>query len=217
MSETLFAVAWQGAGMSVTWLEAMAVLVALAMVVCNIREIHWGWPLAMISSAMYLALFWHSQLYGNALLQLVFIAAAVWGWRQWLRAPVPGNHHTEGHGSGKRPMLSIASLSRRQTVWLAIAWLVLWVALGLAMQSSDAAAPWPDAFVTAGSLVGQYLLGRKYLQNWTVWLVVNLCSVLLFASQGLWPTAALYAVFALLSVLGWRVWRAQLRPTAVAQ
>ena len=196
MSDILFAVAWQGAGTSITWLEAVAVLVALAMVACNIREIHWGWPLAMISSAMYLALFWHSQLYGNALLQVVFIAAAVWGWREWLRGSAAGDQK------------KITSLSRQQTVWLSVAWLVLWVALGVAMQSSDSAAPWSDAFVTAGSLVGQYLLGRKCLQNWTVWLVVNLCSVVLFASQGLWPTAALYAVFALLSVLGWRVWRA---------
>ena len=213
MSDILFAVAWQGAGTSITWLEAVAVLVALAMVACNIREIHWGWPLAMISSAMYLALFWHSQLYGNALLQIIFIAAAVWGWRQWLRAPGPGDHRQEG---GERTLLAIASLSRKQTTWLAVAWLVLWVALGVAMQSSDSVAPWSDAFVTAGSLIGQYLLGRKYLQNWTVWLVVNLCSVVLFASQGLWPTAALYAVFAVLSVLGWRVWRAQYHATTAA-
>ena len=209
MSEALFAVAWHGAGTAVTWLEVAAVLASLAMVGCNIREFHWGWPLAMISSAMYAALFWHSQLYGNALLQLVFIAAAVWGWRQWLRGAVPG-------GSDPGVALAIAMLSRRQTAWLAFAWLVLWVALGVPMQWSDAAAPWPDAFVTAGSLVGQYLLGRKYLQNWAVWLLVNLCSVLLFASQGLWPTAGLYAVFALLSALGWRVWRAQHRQRAAA-
>jgi len=209
MMDTLLAAAWQGAGVSVSWLEALAVLAALAMVACNIRQIHWGWPLAMLSSALYGMLFWHSQLYGNALLQLVFIAAAAWGWRQWLG----GSALAAADG---RAGLAIASLPRRQTAWLALAWLVLWVVLGLPMQWSDAAAPWPDAFVTAGSLVGQYLLGRKYLQNWTVWLVVNLCSVLLFASQGLWPTAALYAVFALLSVLGWRVWRAQHRNRVAA-
>mgnify|MGYP000918107264 CR=1 FL=1 len=63
------------------------------------------------------------------------------------------------------------------------------------------------AFPTAGSLVGQWLLGRKYIENWLAWLGVNLVSVGLFAFKGLWLTVLLYALFVLLSVIGWRAWR----------
>lgn len=203
LGEWVFAVAVDVAGLQMRGLELLAVGVALAMVACNIREIHWGWPLAAISSAMYLALFWHTHLYGSALLQGIFIVAAFWGWWQWLRPVDAPSHPVRGP-------LVITSLPRPRWAAFALVWGVLWLAIGTLMQQSDSPAPWWDAFVTAGSLIGQYLLGRKHLQNWTVWLVVNVFSLALYASQGLWPTALLYGVFAVLSVAGWRAWHARL-------
>ena len=85
MSEALFLEAFTLWGSPTTWLEIVAVVIALAMVGCNIREIHWGWPLAIISSLMYFALFWRSKLYGEATLQIFFVVVAFWGWFQWLR------------------------------------------------------------------------------------------------------------------------------------
>jgi nicotinamide mononucleotide transporter len=64
-----------------------------------------------------------------------------------------------------------------------------------------------DALPTVASVTGQWLLARKYVQTWPTWLVVNVYSVGLFAHKALWVTAALYAVFAVLSVAGWRAWR----------
>jgi nicotinamide mononucleotide transporter len=66
--------------------------------------------------------------------------------------------------------------------------------------------PYFDALPTAGSVAGQWLLGRQYVENWPVWLAVNVVSVALFAHKGLWLTVVLYALFALLSVFGWRAW-----------
>ena len=85
MFENLFAEAFTLWGSATTWLEIAAVVIALAMVGCNIREIHWGWPLAIVSSLMYFALFWRSKLYGDAALQIFFVVVAFWGWFQWLR------------------------------------------------------------------------------------------------------------------------------------
>ena len=79
---------------------------------------------------------------------------------------------------------------------------------------TDAAAPWLDAFTTAGSVLAQVLTARKYREAWLGWIAINGLSVLLFAQQGLWPTALLYAVFAALSVAGWRTWRSS--PQAAA-
>ena len=83
--EFLFAPAFTLWGAPATWLELLAFVLALAMVGCNIREIHWGWPLAILSSLLYFGVFWRSKLYGDAVLQIFFAVVALWGWVQWLR------------------------------------------------------------------------------------------------------------------------------------
>jgi nicotinamide mononucleotide transporter len=89
---------------------------------------------------------------------------------------------------------------------------LLWPATGLFLKTfTDTDVPWWDAFPTAVSLVGQFLLGRKFIENWAVWIVVNVVSVGLFAYKGLWLTAALYTVFIALSVVGWRAWARRLQ------
>jgi nicotinamide mononucleotide transporter len=75
------------------------------------------------------------------------------------------------------------------------------------MHFTDTDVPWWDAFPLAVSVVAQILLGRKYLENWLLWAVVNIVSIGLFAYKGLWLTTLLYALFAGLSVWGWRAWR----------
>jgi len=200
MPEFLFAEAFSLWGSPATWFELVAVVIALVMVGCNIREIHWGWPLAAISSVMYFMLFWRSKIYGDAALQVSFALLALWGWAQWLRGVRPD-------GSA----LKVARLSRQGLLLVVAACALLWPAIGLFLKTfTDTDVPWWDAFPTAASLVGQFLLGRKYIENWAVWVVVNIASVGLFAYKGLWLTVGLYAVFIVLSVAGWRAWRARL-------
>jgi nicotinamide mononucleotide transporter len=200
MPEFLFAEAFLLWGTPTTWLEIFAFALALAMVGCNIREIHWGWPLAIISSLMYFALFWRSKLYGDASLQIFFAVVALWGWSQWLRG-------VRADGSA----LQVARLSRRGLVLTFAASALLWPATGLFLAHyTDTDVPWWDAFPTAVSLVGQFLLGRKYVENWAVWIVVNIVSVGLFAYKHLWLTVILYSVFVVLSVVGWRAWQSKL-------
>ncbi|MFD0666443.1 nicotinamide riboside transporter PnuC [Ramlibacter sp. MAHUQ-53] len=197
MPEFLFAEAFVLGGSPTTWLEIAAVAISLLMVWCNIREIHWGWPLAMVASGLYFAIFWRSLLYGEAGLQVVFIVVAAWGWRQWLRG-----------GAGE---LHVTRLSPRGRALALAACAALWPLTALFLDRlTDSDVPWWDAFPTALSLVAQYLLGRKILENWTGWAVVNLASVALFLHKGLWLTVALYTVFIVLSVAGWRAWRRQL-------
>jgi nicotinamide mononucleotide transporter len=84
---------------------------------------------------------------------------------------------------------------------------LLWPVTGWFLKTyTDTDVPWWDAFPTAVSLVGQFLLGRKFIENWAVWIVVNVVSVGLFAYKGLWLTVALYAMFIALSAVGWRTW-----------
>jgi nicotinamide mononucleotide transporter len=193
----LFAPAFTLWGAPASWLELLAFVLALAMVVFNIRVNPLGWPLAIVSSLLYFALFWDSKLYGEASLQIVFAVVALWGWWQWLSG-------TQRDGSALR----VRRLTHRALLLCAIAMAAAWPLLGaLLARITDSDVPWWDAFPTAGSLIGQWLLGRKYVENWPVWLIVNVVSVGLFAFKGLWLTVLLYAVFAVLSVAGWRAWQ----------
>ncbi len=178
-------------------LEILAFALSVAMVIGNLRIKVWAWPLAVASSACYGLLFAANALYGEASLQLFFIAVAVWGWRQWRR--------DERQGSAPS---AVGRMSVRQRAWTLAAGLLAWPVLGLVLkQATDSDVPFADALPTVGSVIGQLLLIAKRVENWWVWLAVNVASVGLFAFKALWLTALLYAVFAVLSVAGLRAWQ----------
>lgn len=184
-------------GSPATWLEVAAFAMAIAMVLANLRVNPVAWPLAIGSSLLYALLFADSRLYGEATLQLFFVAVALWGWWQWLR----------GTGDDGAPLRAHV-LSARARWGVAAATLAAWPVVALLLDhATDSDVPWLDALPTVASVTGQLLLGRKLVENWPVWLAVNLVSVVLFAVKGLWLTVLLYAIFAVLSVVGWRAWR----------
>jgi len=193
----LLAPAFTAWGSPVTMLEIVAFVLALAMVAANMRVNPVAWPLAIASSLLYALLFADSRLYGEAGLQFFFIAIACWGWWQWLR----------GTGEGGAPLV-VRYLSPRQR-WLCVAaTLASWPLLALLLRhTTDSDVPWFDALPTVASVSGQILLGRKFVENWPVWVGVNVVSVALFAHKGLWLTVLLYALFSVLALFGWRAWR----------
>jgi nicotinamide mononucleotide transporter len=195
-------------GTPVTWLEILAFALSLWMVGCEMRVHMLAWPLAMASSLLYALLFADSSLYGEASLQLFFVAMAAWGWWQWAR----------GHDAAGRALV-VRRLARRPA-WIAVfATLAAWPACAWLLHrivGADARLPLPgpplyasalDALTTVGSITGTFLLGRKFIENWPTWIAVNTFCVLLFVVKALWLTALLYAIFTVLSVAGWRSWR----------
>ena len=201
--QPFFAEAFTLWGSPVSWLEIIAFVLAVVMVVMNMRVNPIAWPLAITSSLLYFALFWNSRLYGDASLQIFFAIIALWGWWQWLRG-------TRADGA----VLQVSTLPARARAGLLVALALAWPATGLFLKTfTDTDVPWWDAFPTAASVIGQWLLGRKYIENWLAWLVVNVVSVGLFAYKGLWLTVLLYALFVAMSVAGWRAWQRLLVPT----
>jgi len=194
--QPFFAPAFTLWGTAVSALEVVAFVLAIVMVVLNMRVNPIAWPLAIISSLLYFALFWNSKLYGDASLQVFFALVALWGWWQWLRG-------TAADGSALR----VRSLEAVARGWVFAALVLAWPATGWFLKRyTDTDVPWWDAFPTAGSVIGQWLLGRKYIENWAAWIVVNVVSVGLFAYKGLWLTTLLYTLFIAMSFMGWRAW-----------
>jgi nicotinamide mononucleotide transporter len=184
----------------ITGTEALGFALALAMVWCSIRELHWSWPLAILSSLLYFFVFKDSLLYAEASLQLVFALLALWGWWQWRRL-----------GENNQPAWMIQRLPRHGWWLSAAALAMLWPTIAwVLLHYTDSDVAWWDALPTTLSLIGQSLLGRKYIENWLVWIVVNILSVGLFAYKGLWLTSMLYLLFIGLSIMGWREWQKRL-------
>lgn len=183
-------------GVPVSQLEAWAFLLSVLMVGFNLKVNPLGWPLAIASSLLYGLLFARSRLYGEASLQLVFVAVSAWGWWQWLRGTDAQAH-----------ALKVRALTRKGRLIALSAVLAIWPLIGALLgEITDSDVPYWDALPTAGSLMGQWLLGRKWVENWPCWLIVNTASMALFAYKQLWLTVILYGIFALLSLLGWRQW-----------
>lgn len=182
------------AGLATTPLELISFLLAITTVVLNIRQIHWAWLFSIASSSTYAVVFFDARLYGDMGLQFVFIGASVWGWYQWLH----------GAGNGR---LVVTRLGRAALGWALAAWLAGFVLISQFLDHfTDTDVPHADGFLTAGSLVGQLLLGRKKVENWLVWIAVDVLYVGLYVYKGLNLTAILYAMFVVLAWTGWRAW-----------
>lgn len=179
-----------------TPLELLSFLLSVATVWLNIRQSHWAWLFAIVSSATYGLVFYGSRLYGDMGLQLVFITVSIFGWYQWL------------HGDDRHDKLPVTSLTPRGRVIAGVAWLAGFVLLAWFLKTyTDTDVPKSDGFLTAGSLVGQLLLSRKKIENWHVWIIVDVLYVGLYLHKNLILTAILYAVFVAMAVIGLRTWR----------
>lgn len=183
-------------GLITTPLELVSFALAVLTVWLNIRQNHWAWLFSILSSLLYAAVFADARLYGDAGLQFVFVTVSVWGWSQWLRG-----------GEDHRP-LQVSTLAARGRAVMVLSWLAGWLLLSWFLQRyTDTDVPHMDGLLTAGSLVGQFLLSRKKLENWLVWIAVDVLYVGLYLYKHLTLTAILYALFVLMAAAGWRSWR----------
>jgi nicotinamide mononucleotide transporter len=169
-------------------------------VILAIRQVPWCWPIGIGNALLFLVAYVNARIYGAAGLQVVYVVVSVYGWYQWL-------HGGAGHGR--------LEVSRTPTSWavaLGVSGILASLLLGLALKHrTNDVLPFVDAAVTVFSLVAQWMATRKWLENWLLWMVLNVSNVVICLSQGLHPMAALYAFFLVLAVFGFREWGRSLR------
>ncbi|MBC3906733.1 MULTISPECIES: nicotinamide riboside transporter PnuC [Undibacterium] len=182
-------------GFSTTWLELMSFVLSVITVALNIRQLHWAWLFSILSSGLYAGVFFDARLYGDMGLQFVFILVSIWGWMNWLR------------GNDAHERLKVTRLNAQSRLASVGATLLVFVLLAWFLKTfTDTDVPYADGFLTAGSLLGQVLLSRKKLENWHVWIIVDVLYVGLYVYKGLMLTALLYAIFILMAIMGLRAW-----------
>ena len=182
-------------GITTSALELISFVLSIATVVLNIRQNPWAWFFAIASSAMYGIVFFGSRLYGDMGLQVVFIMMAMWGWYLWL------------YGGDRHEPLTVSRSSNIGWAWGIAGWLAGFALLALFLDRyTDSDVPYIDGFLTAGSLLGTLLLSRKKVENWIVWIAVDILYVGLYVYKGLMLTAVLYALFVVLAAIGLVTW-----------
>ncbi len=182
--------------MGAVTLEHLAALLAVMYLLLAVRENIWCWACAFLSTALYVYVFYGVALMSESLLNGFYLVMAVYGWWQWRR------------GGGDRGELPIQSWSWRRPRGV-IGATALWVPpLGWYMQTRHGAAlPYLDAFTTCFAVVTTFMVARKVLENWIYWFVIDSVSIYLYLVKGLYSTAALFGLYLVLIVLGWRRWR----------
>lgn len=178
---------------------ASAIVTGLA-VWLTARQIVWCWPVSLLSVAMYTVVFWNARLYADAGLQIIYGVFAIYGWWAWL------------HGGSEGGALRVTRLTLAQAIGALITGAAASVSLAYALgRWTDAAAPWADSTLSCYSLVAQWMLTRKKIENWIVWIVLDVGYVALFITRGMVPTAILYGVFLILAAIGLQQWSVSMR------
>ncbi|MBA1275035.1 nicotinamide riboside transporter PnuC [Stutzerimonas azotifigens] len=178
-----------------TPLELIASTLGVIAVWLTVRQNAWCWPVGLAMVLLYAWFFFAARLYSQVLLHSVFAAMQLYGWWSWTRG---------GDQEGRRP---VVLASRHEVlVGLAAAGVVTLVLGGMMARYTEAALPWPDAALTAFSLLAQLWMALKRWQCWLLWIVVDVLYVVFFVYQAYWLTAGLYGLFTLLAVMGLREW-----------
>ena len=187
-------------------LEAIATLLGLANIVLLVRRSIWNYPFGLAMVALYARVFADARLYSDALLQLFFFTIQLYGWWAWWRA------------GGVDHAVSVKRLTGAARIaWVAVIALTSVAWGGVMAHYTDAAFPWIDAGVAIASIAAQLLLARRMVENWALWILIDLVSIGLYLAKQLYLTAGLYVLFLTLSAVGLVEWiRAGRRATVAA-
>lgn len=177
------------------WIAAGLGLINIALLIFRSQ---WNFAFAILSVSLYVFIFFESRLYAESGLQVFFILANVWGWTLWRRAA------RQGTDDSRVPVRWLDWQSR-------IVWLTVTAALSLNLgwlmhRYTNAAMPFADSAIAGASVAAQILLGYRRIENWVVWIAVDVAAVLLYIDRGLYPTAGLYGGMLVMCLFGLKEW-----------
>jgi nicotinamide mononucleotide transporter len=179
--------------------EVLAVVFGIVSVYLSTREHIWSWPTALVNVGLYFVVFYEAKLYADMGLQVVYFGLSLYGWYEWL------------YGGANRTELHVSRTTRPLGVRLLVIGVVCAAVLGtLLARFTDAALPYVDSATTSTSLVAQWMMTRKILENWAVWMAVDVVYVGMFIYKHLYLTAGLYTVFFVLAAMGYVQWKRSL-------
>ena len=181
-------------------LETFGVITGILCVYLAAKNNIWNWPIAIVSVGIYIVIFLEAKLYADTGLQVYFLAMNMYGWWFWSRK------------SADTPKVPVKRISKTEILLSLLGIAVFTALIGFFLyHKTDAAFPFIDSFCTACSLVAQIFLARKVVENWLIWIFVDIIYVGVYLAKGLHLTAGMYALYIYIALLGYLAWRKEFK------
>lgn len=181
-------------------LETFGVITGILCVYLAAKNNIWNWPIAIVSVGIYIVIFLEAKLYADTGLQVYFLAMNLYGWWFWSRK------------SSDVPKVPVKRISKTEILLSLVGIAVFTALIGFFLyHKTDAAFPFIDSFCTACSLVAQIFLARKVVENWLIWIFVDIIYVGVYLAKGLHLTAGMYALYIYIALLGYLAWRKEFK------
>jgi nicotinamide mononucleotide transporter len=205
------------AWLSDNFIELFGAVTGILYVILEVKQNRWLWFVGILTSAVYVWVFFNGKLYADMSLQGYYLVISFVGWYWWTKGEGGKRRGGEreknewesgGKGEGEKKELEVTRINRRTAIILATVFVVLYAAMYLILSRlTDSPVPQWDSFITSLSIVATWMLARKIYEHWYLWIIVNSVSATLFISRGLYPTVILYMVYCMMSFVGLIAWK----------
>ena len=196
------------------FIEIFGAVTGIIFVFLEIRQTIWLWPVGLVTSAVYIWVFFTSKFYADMSLQGYYLVISCLGWYWWtrgkkrrLRSKATKFREAEA-GEWESGELQVTRLKLRTGIVLAIVFAFLYIIMWFVLTKlTDSPVPVRDSFITSLSIIATWMLARKIYEHWFLWIVVNFVSAVFFLTRGLYPTVILYTVYGIMSFVGLAAWK----------
>jgi nicotinamide mononucleotide transporter len=180
------------------WIEIFGVVTGILYVILEVKQNRLLWPLGILTSATYIYVFFTGKFYADMGLQVYYVLISIYGWYFWSRG---GRDHEHGE-------LPVVHINRQQFILLLLTFTASWTLIWFLLENyTDSTVPLGDSFTTALAIVATWMLTRKIIEQWFLWIIANLVSIGLYIYKGLYPTVILYVIYAGMAVYGYVEWK----------
>ena len=180
------------------WIEVFGAITGLIYIYFSIKENILLWPIGIISSAIYIYVFFVSKFYADMSLQFYYLFISIYGWFLW----------TKGKTKDTNENIFIRKVPSKIYIYLSIITIFLFIGIGLFLdKATDSPLPYWDSLTTSLSIIATWMLAKKYIDQWIIWIIVDLISTILYIYKELYPTAILFTVFTIMAFVGYNQWK----------
>lgn len=188
------------------FIEILGAVTGLIYLYFSIRQNILLWPWGIITSLLYVYVFFQAKFYADMSLQFYYLGVSIYGWYFW---------RSVQKDDQKKQTSIIRTSTSEWMVFVSVTILLSW-AFGYGLDNfTDSPLPYWDAFTTAGSVVATWMLARKYLEHWLFWIVIDIVSLGTYIYKGLYPTVVLFSVYSAMAVIGYFQWRKELNKKTI--
>jgi len=182
-------------------IELLGAILGILYILFSIRQSILTWPTGLITSALYVLVFFQSKFYADMGLQVYYVLISIYGWYYWVKGKKSNN-----------VSVPVKTVNKKLGLTLSLITILLYFGiLAILLNFTDSDVPYMDSLTTALSITATWMLARKYIEHWLIWIFVDLFSTGLYIYKELWPTVVLFLVYSAMAVLGYIEWKKDTR------